>query len=73
MVYFYHTQELIQSLGFESVEWDVSSEKQQLVVYRRDRSLHLLIHTKKVNPLATCMHQSVQLSMSLHTAGSSDL
>jgi hypothetical protein len=40
----------MQSLEFGSVEWDVSSEKQQLVIYRRDRSLHLLIHTKKVRP-----------------------
>lgn len=74
---FYPPQELIQSLGFDTVEWDVSSEKQQLVIYRRDRSLHLLIHTKKVNQdssLATCMHLvSNAIATPLHTAGSFDL
>lgn len=40
-------------MRFDSVEWDVSSEKKQLVIYRKDLSLHLLIHTSKVCKTAT--------------------
>ncbi len=53
------------------MEWEVSSEKQQLVIYRRDRSLHLLIHIKKVRST-----ESIQVYIMLpsHTlAGGSDL
>ena len=38
----------MESVRFESVEWDVSADKHQVVVYRKDCSLHILIHTKKV-------------------------
>ena len=39
-------QEMIESFSFENVEWDVSSGK--FVMDRKDHSLHLIIHTKKV-------------------------
>ena len=41
-------QLLLQSLGFEGLEWDVSAEKHELVLYRKDHSIRLLIHCKKV-------------------------
>ena len=37
------------SLGFAGLEWDASAEKQELVIYRKDKTLNLLIHTKKAS------------------------
>ena len=42
------SQEMIESFNFSSVEWDMSSEKRQVEIYRKDRSLYVLIHSKKV-------------------------
>ena len=55
---------LLQSLGFEGLEWDTSGEKNELVLYRKDHSLKLLLQSKKVRncqpvssfqPCMTCM------------------
>ena len=41
-------QSLVVSLSYEAVEWDVSSKKQQLLLLKKDKSLHILVHTKMV-------------------------
>ena len=45
---FFLPQVLLQSLGFEGLEWDTSGEKNELVLYRKDHSLKLLLQSKKV-------------------------
>ena len=42
-------QSLVVSLSYEAVEWDVSSKKQQLLLLKKDKSLHILVHTKMVH------------------------
>ena len=42
------SQELLQNLGFEGLEWDVSGEKNELVVYRKDHSMKMLLQSRKV-------------------------
>lgn len=41
-------QVFIDSLPLDSVEWDIS-EKNQLILYRKDRSVNLVIQTKLVS------------------------
>jgi len=62
---------LLQSLGFEGLEWDVSAEKHELVLYRKDRSVRLLIHCKKavlVHSVATRMVEQYTALESSHTS-----
>ena len=42
------SQELLQSLSFEGLEWDISGEKNELVVYRKDHSMKMLLQSRKV-------------------------
>ena len=39
---------LLQSLGFKGLEWDVSGEKNELVLYRKDHSMKMLLQSRKV-------------------------
>lgn len=53
--WFWFLQVFIDSLALDGVEWDVSA-KNQLALYRKDRSVNLLIQTKQVGNTVSVVH-----------------